>query len=95
MSRPVGRRRVEILREAADVLAGAESRLTGVDALTPSEQRLCELAAEGLRNRQIAESLFITEHTVEFRLHHIYTKLGVSRRSELAAAVANAATVHS
>jgi ATP/maltotriose-dependent transcriptional regulator MalT len=58
--------------------------LTGVDSLTPSELRVGELAANGLTTRQIAEVLFVTPKTIEFHLRHIYRKLEVGSRAELA-----------
>lgn len=62
---------------------------SGAAALTPSERRIAELAAAGHTNRGIAETLFITKNTVEWHLHHVYRKLGVSSRSELADGLAN------
>jgi DNA-binding NarL/FixJ family response regulator len=59
-------------------------RLTGVNALTPSERRIVEAAAGGATNREIAQSLFVTTKTVEVHLSSAFRKLGVSRRSELA-----------
>jgi ATP/maltotriose-dependent transcriptional regulator MalT len=56
---------------------------TGVEALTASERRLAELAAAGHRNRDIAQDLFVTTHTVEFHLRNAYRKLGISSRREL------------
>jgi DNA-binding CsgD family transcriptional regulator len=58
-------------------------RLHGPDALTASERRVSELAADGLTNRQIAQALFVTTKTVEMHLNHAYGKLGISRREEL------------
>jgi DNA-binding CsgD family transcriptional regulator len=58
--------------------------LTGVDSLTPSELRVAELAGNRLTTRQIAEALFVTPKTIEFHLRHIYRKLGVGSRAELA-----------
>ena len=52
-------------------------------ALTPSEKRVVELAAEGHTNKQIAQALFITINTVEGHLSHAYTKLGVTSRGQL------------
>jgi DNA-binding CsgD family transcriptional regulator len=68
------------------VAAGARPRrtlLSGLEALTASELRVCRMAAEGLSNRQIAEALFVTEKTVEGHLGNAYRKLDVSSRSEL------------
>jgi DNA-binding CsgD family transcriptional regulator len=62
---------------------------TGRDALTPSERRVCEMAARGLSNRTIAESLFVTVRTVEVHLNHAYAKLGISSRAHLAAALSD------
>lgn len=51
--------------------------------LTPREVEVVRLVATGLRNREIAESLSISEGTVKLHLHSIYEKLGVSGRVEL------------
>jgi DNA-binding NarL/FixJ family response regulator len=74
------------------VAAGGRPRravLRGVAALTASELRVATLAAEGLGNRRIAETLFVTEKTVEGHLAHAYRKLDISARSELARALSN------
>lgn len=60
---------------------------TGVDALTASEQRIAALAADGLSNPEIAQSLFITRKTVEKHLASAYRKLGINARSELSSAL--------
>lgn len=57
--------------------------------LTPSEQRVVELAAEGRSNKEIAGSLFITVNTVEVHLTHAYRKLGVHSRNQLAKRLTN------
>ena len=62
--------------------------LTGVDALTGSERRVVELAAEGLSNREIAQTLFVTVRTVEVHLTHAYQKLEIDSRRELRRALA-------
>jgi DNA-binding CsgD family transcriptional regulator len=74
------------------VAAGARPRriaVTGVGALTPSERRVVDLAAEGRTNRQIAESLFVTPKAVEFHLANAFPKLGIGSRRELAIALAD------
>ncbi len=66
--------------------AGARPRrlaLMGSDALTPAERRVATLAAEGLINAQIAETLFVSEKTVEGHLTRVYHKLGKQSRSDL------------
>jgi DNA-binding CsgD family transcriptional regulator len=60
---------------------------TGPDELTASERRVCELAADGLSNPQIAQALFVTRKTVETHLGRAYRKLDVARRGELAGAL--------
>jgi DNA-binding CsgD family transcriptional regulator len=58
---------------------------SGWDSLTPMEQRVTALVAEGLTNPDIGRRLYITTGTVKVHLHNIFAKLGVARRSELAA----------
>jgi DNA-binding CsgD family transcriptional regulator len=55
--------------------------------LTAAERETARLAAAGRSNKQIADELCLSLRTVESRLQHVYEKLGVSRRSELAAAL--------
>jgi DNA-binding CsgD family transcriptional regulator len=67
--------------------SGARPRrelLSGVEALTPAERRVAEMAAEGLTNREIAESLWVTHKTVEMHLGRSYGKLGIRSRHQLA-----------
>jgi DNA-binding CsgD family transcriptional regulator len=60
-------------------------------ALTPSEQRVARMAADGMTNRDIAQALFVTQKTVEMHLGNVYRKLGVSSRRGLPAALRSAA----
>ena len=60
----------------------------GVDALTPQERRVAELAAEGHSNPEIAQALFVTRKTVETHLGHAYQKLDIGSREDLAQALA-------
>jgi DNA-binding CsgD family transcriptional regulator len=53
-------------------------------ALTPAEARVAALIGSGLSPRQAAEKLGISEGTVRTVLKHVFTKVGVSRQSELA-----------
>jgi DNA-binding CsgD family transcriptional regulator len=72
------------------VVAGARprrDRITGRDALTPTEQRIAQLASEGYTNRVIAQMLFVTPKTVEVRLTSVYRKLEIPGRELLAAAL--------
>ena len=61
-------------------------RLSGPDALTPSERRVAEMAAAGMTNRVIAESLFVTAKTVGTHLGHIYRKLDLDGTASARAA---------
>ncbi|HEX2285311.1 MAG TPA: LuxR C-terminal-related transcriptional regulator, partial [Mycobacterium sp.] len=64
-------------------LARAEVARLGGMQLTPSEQRVAELAASGMTNRDVAAALFISPKTVEANLARIYRKLGIRTRAEL------------
>jgi DNA-binding CsgD family transcriptional regulator len=57
---------------------------TRAEGLTAAERRVASLVAEGRTNREIAAALFLGERTVASHLTHIYAKLGVRSRTELA-----------
>jgi predicted ATPase/DNA-binding CsgD family transcriptional regulator len=57
----------------------------GWESLTPTEAKVVELISEGLTNRQIGERMFVSPQTVKTHLSHIFRKLGVTSRAELAA----------
>lgn len=59
--------------------------LTGWASLTPTERRVVSLATEGLSNPEIAKRMFIARGTVKIHLSHIYEKLDVKSRTQLAA----------
>jgi DNA-binding CsgD family transcriptional regulator len=67
--------------------------LTGLDSLTASERRIAELASQGLTNREIAQTLFVTARTVEGHLTSVFYKLQLSSRDKLPAAFASVAPV--
>jgi DNA-binding CsgD family transcriptional regulator len=60
---------------------GGRTRIRG---LSPSEQRVAVLVAEGRTNREIASTLFLGERTVSSHLTNVYAKLGLRSRTELA-----------
>ena len=66
--------------ELARIGGRAASSLT----LTPTEARVAELVAAGGTNREVADALFVSVHTVEANLKRIYRKLGIRSRTELA-----------
>ena len=61
--------------------------LSGLDALTASERRVAQMAAEDLSNKEIAQALFVTVKTVEQHLGRVYRKLDISSRRQLGAAL--------
>ena len=67
--------------------------LTGLDSLTASERRIAEFASQGLTNREIAQTLFVTARTVEGHLTSIFRKLQLDSRDELPAALAGGTPV--
>jgi DNA-binding CsgD family transcriptional regulator len=67
--------------------AGARPRRTavhGLDALTPAEHQVALLAAQGRSNREIAQQLYVTRRTVETHLTHVFQKLDLTTRAQLA-----------
>ena len=56
---------------------------TGLEALSPRELRVVQLAAEGRTNREIAYQLYVTLKTIEGHLARAYTKLGIEHRGQL------------
>jgi DNA-binding CsgD family transcriptional regulator/DNA polymerase III delta prime subunit len=69
------RARAELARIGGRQASGAE--------LTATEQKLADLVAEGLSNKEIAAALFVTPKTVGTKLSRIYAKVGVHSRTEL------------
>jgi DNA-binding CsgD family transcriptional regulator/DNA-binding Lrp family transcriptional regulator len=64
-------------------VATAEKPVTGWAAMTKSELAVAELVANGLTNREIAERLFVSPHTVNTHLRHVFAKLQVHSRVDL------------
>ncbi|GLZ79727.1 LuxR family transcriptional regulator [Actinorhabdospora filicis] len=78
------RAREELTATGAAVPSTAPDPLAG---LTPQESRIVRLAAEGLSNKDIAATLFLSPRTVGYHLYKAYPKLGVLSRGELAGAI--------
>jgi two-component system nitrate/nitrite response regulator NarP len=70
--------------EIAERTAQAKQRASLAPSLTRRERELVELVRQGLRNRDIAAQLGVTEGTVKVYLHAIFDKTGVDNRTELA-----------
>lgn len=60
----------------------------GWDSLTPAERRVIDLVIAGCTNAEVSQRLFVSINTVRTHLSHVYTKLGVANRTELAAEAA-------
>ena len=61
-----------------------ELRSSGWASLTPTELDVVRLVGEGLGNKDIAARLFVSHRTVQTHLTHVYTKLGLTSRVQLA-----------
>lgn len=70
---------------AANGAAPTASEGASLDTLTPRENEVLQLVAQGIQNKNIATTLALSEHTVKLHIHHIISKLGVSNRTEAAA----------
>ena len=70
--------------EIAERTRQVKERASMAPSLTPRERELVELVRQGLRNRDIAAQLGVTEGTVKVYLHAIFDKVGVYNRTELA-----------
>ncbi|WP_113701405.1 AAA family ATPase [Nonomuraea lactucae] len=80
-ARPWAERSQEELRAAGvDTQPATPEALT---MLTPQQQHIIRLAARGLTNREIAEHLFLSPHTVASHLYRSYPKLGITTRAQL------------
>ncbi|WP_250009277.1 LuxR family transcriptional regulator [Actinoplanes sp. M2I2] len=78
-----------VVREKSRAV-GVRAPVTGeapFTALTPQQQRIARLAADGLSNRDIATQVKIAPRTVSFHLYQIFPKLGITRRAQLRGAV--------
>ena len=75
----------------AERARGELKRISGraptLGALTPAEERVAALVAEGKTNREVAAVLYLSDRTVEGHLSHIFGKLGIRHRTELARAL--------
>jgi DNA-binding CsgD family transcriptional regulator len=79
----------DLATRAGGVRTPPLARGIGVEPLTAREREVALLAAAGRSSRDIADKLYLSARTVETHLARVYRKLGISTRSELAAALGN------
>jgi DNA-binding NarL/FixJ family response regulator len=79
---------------AEDTLRPPQRPLGMQETLTPRELEVVELLASGLSNKEIAERLGVSFHTVKFHVNAILGKLGASSRTEVVALAARAGLLH-
>ncbi|MBK6801987.1 response regulator transcription factor [Novosphingobium sp.] len=74
----------DLMEKAFAILLNGSPSDSGLDALSDQELRIARAVATGMRNRDIGQSMGITEGTVKVHLHKIFKKLNISTRTELA-----------
>jgi len=86
-------RNADLLQQAADQYAAplACALAQGAQGHQQAERRIVELVAQGLSNRQVAGQVFLSVHTVAYHLWHVFWKLDVSSRVQLARLAASRA----
>jgi DNA-binding CsgD family transcriptional regulator len=70
----------------------ANRPMLGLAGLTDTERTIADLVAQGLTNRQVAERVFVSRHTVDFHLRSIFRKVDVTSRIELTRQIVGQAT---
>jgi DNA-binding NarL/FixJ family response regulator len=74
-------------RAGRELLATGETArkrtIETTDELTPHEARIARMARDGASNQDIATQLFVSRKTVEYHMHKIFAKLGISARQQL------------
>ncbi len=76
---------------AASGARASRNTVGGAASLTPSERRVAAMAAAGMSSPEIAQALFVTVNTIETHLRHVYAKLGIHRRGQVADALSGGA----
>jgi DNA-binding CsgD family transcriptional regulator/tetratricopeptide (TPR) repeat protein len=92
-SRPWAHRAATELRACGITVPGAVASAAGLDALTPQQREIVELAAQGLTNREIGLRLHLSPRTVASHLHRSFPKLGIAGRLQLNAVITPAGAI--
>ncbi|MBQ8687215.1 MAG: response regulator transcription factor [Ruminococcus sp.] len=77
----------KVMQRLAALMGGKAQTSPLLDGMTSREQEICALLADGLTNRQIAETLYISEGTVKNYISSIYDKTGIHDRAKLIVAI--------
>ena len=83
---------VGVVMHLEDGPGRANRPVLGLASLTDTERAIADLVAQGLTNRQIAERVFVSRHTVDFHLRSIFRKVDVTSRIDLARQIVGQAT---
>lgn len=73
----------KVMERLSALMSGKSKDITLMDGMTNREEEICTLLAKGLTNRQIADTLFISEGTVKNYISSIYEKTGIHDRAKL------------
>lgn len=73
----------EVMQRAMDFASSPDAERDPLGPLSPRERGIASLVQRGLRNKEIADELGLTEGTVKVHLHKIFEKLGLQSRTEL------------
>lgn len=73
----------EVMQRAMDLVMSPDAARDPLDLLSGRERAVATLAQRGLRNREIADELGLTEGTVKVHLHKVFEKLGMRSRTDL------------
>lgn len=77
----------KVMERLSALMSGKSKDITLMDGMTNREEEICTLLAKGLTNRQIADTLFISEGTVKNYISSIYEKTGIHDRAKLIVAI--------
>ena len=92
-ARPWAERTTTELRAAGVAPTAAPAAGAALTQLTPQEQRIVQLAAAGLTNKEIADQLYLSHRTIGTHLYKVFPKLGISHRTQLRTALAGLSPV--